>query len=104
MTSTEETGPFADSYQQLETWLCNHCPDYLSPGPSPSLVGTSKHGAYEHAFQHVQTVYVRFDAAMLVSPKILISDFKAQYRPTFARCGSVPIPRLYPDLGVNLLI
>ena len=101
MTSTEETGPFDDSYQRFETWLCNHCSDYLSPGP---FVGTSKHGTHEHAFQHVQTVYVRFDAAMLDPPKILISDFKAQYRPTFARCGSVLIPRLYPDLGVDLLI
>ena len=79
-------------------WLCNHCPDYLSPDSSASFVGTSIHGTQEHAFKHVQTAYVRFDSApMLVPPKICFLRHNIDH-------PLVDVDLfLYPDLGVDWL-
>ncbi|KAF8487336.1 hypothetical protein DFH94DRAFT_849739 [Russula ochroleuca] len=62
---------------QPETWLCNHCSDFPSHGPSPSLVGTSEDGMQEHAHRHVQAVH------NIDRPLVDVDLF------------------LYPDLGID---
>jgi hypothetical protein len=54
------------SRTETETWLCNHCSDYLAPG-SPMFFGRIlRMGSKWEAIWHVQTEYVRCDAAMFI--------------------------------------
>ena len=67
---------------ETETWLCNHCSDYLAPS-SPAFFGRIlRVGSKWEALWHVQTEYVRCDAAIR-PPKIF--PFLPQ-----AQCGYSP--------------
>jgi hypothetical protein len=51
---------------ETETWLCNHCSDYLAPS-SPMFFGRIlRMGSKWEAIWHVQTEYVRCGAAMFM--------------------------------------
>jgi hypothetical protein len=51
---------------ETETWLCNHCSDYLAPS-SPIFFGRIlRMGSKWEAMWHVQTEYVRCDAAIFI--------------------------------------
>ena len=51
---------------ETETWLCNHCSDYLAPGSHMLFGRILRVGSKWEAIWHVQTEYVRYDAAMFV--------------------------------------
>ena len=51
---------------ETETWLCNHCSEYLAPS-SPMFFGRiMRMGSKWEAIWHVQTEYVRCDAAIFI--------------------------------------
>lgn len=47
---------------ETETWLCNHCSDYLAPSSPLPFGRISRVGSKWDAIRHVQMEYVRFDA------------------------------------------
>jgi hypothetical protein len=51
---------------ETETWLCNHCSDYLAPSSAMFFGRIMRMGNKWEAIWHVQTEYVRFDAAMFI--------------------------------------
>ena len=67
---------------ETETWLCNHCPDYLAPSSTMFFGRILRMGSKWEAIWHVQTEYVRCNATMFISlrPSLL---FQAQ-------CGRPP--------------
>lgn len=54
---------------ETETWLCNHCSDYLAPSSSIFFGRILRTGRKWEAIWHVQTEYVRCDTAMFVPLK-----------------------------------
>ena len=65
---------------ETETWLCNHCSDYLAPS-SPMFFGRIlRMGSKWEAMWHVQTEYVQCDTAMFIS-------LKTSPLPAQAQCG-----------------
>jgi len=51
---------------ETETWLCNHCSDYLAPSSSIFFGRILRTGNKWEAIWHVQTEYVRRDAAIFI--------------------------------------
>jgi hypothetical protein len=68
---------------ETETWLCNHCSDYLAPSSFMFFGRILRMGSKWEAIWHVQTEYVRCDAAMFV-------PLKTFPLPPQAQCGRSP--------------
>ena len=49
---------------ETETWLCNHCSDYLAPSSQFSFGRIPRVGSKWEAIRHVQMAYVRFHATV----------------------------------------
>jgi hypothetical protein len=51
---------------ETETWLCNHCSDYLAPSSAMFFGRILRMGSKWEAIWHVQTEYVRCNAVMFI--------------------------------------
>jgi hypothetical protein len=83
-----------------ETWLCNHCSDYLAPGPFEPFGLVNRTGSKGDAIQHVQTEYVPSLAPALVSPNSFSDPKTPPYQASYRRCGCILIPDVQPTVAI----